>query len=86
VPIINLNYTIDLSIAIADQLMLFWHTFIVYFVLPTKSLSTELKMQFYLMLKVVVPVNFKGLKEVIQRRKIEVGSICHDVKTFKLSE
>jgi len=40
--------------------MLFWRTFIVYFVLPTKTFSTELKMQLYLMLKVVVPPNFKG--------------------------
>jgi hypothetical protein len=66
--------------------MLFWRTFTVYFVLSTKKFSTELKMQLYLMLKVVVPLNFKRLKEVIQRQRREVESICHDVKTFKLSE
>jgi len=66
--------------------MLFWRTFIVYFVLPTKTFSTELKMELYLMLKVVVPLNFKGKKEVIQRQRRQVESICHDVKSFKLSE
>jgi hypothetical protein len=86
VPVISLSYSRDLSTVMADQLMLFWRTFIVYFVLPNKNIRTGLKIQLYLMLKVAVPLNFKGLHEVMQRQRREVDSICYDVKTFKLSE
>jgi hypothetical protein len=59
-PKMNLNYT--LSIIMADRLLLFGRTFIVYFLHPTKNISTQFKMQLCLLLKVFVLLNFKKIK------------------------
>jgi hypothetical protein len=70
----------------ADRLMVFGRTFVVYFLHPTKNISTELKMQLCSVLEVLVPLQLKGLKEVIQRERRKVRYIFHNFKTFKLSE